>query len=474
MAGLRKNLPVSSSFLAFCAAGAVSMAGLGGIAHAQSLQQALQQTTISGDVGVSDFTYANDGHSSKTKNDFAVGGDIIIHTGAIDGFSAGFGGYTGQSLGIYSKNPNHDDSELTSPTHSIQSLREAYLQYVNSYLEVRGGRQMINTPYANQDWYTFSPRAYMGFAGTINILGQKNTNDADSAPLSLETNPATLSVFAARIFNTNLRYSSSFISGNRYMDHSNGFITFGARYQNNFDGTNVGLQGWYYDFYGLAQLTYSQADFSTALDSGRSLFGAAQMVTEGNSGSGSRVQDMAGQKYNIDAHIYGAKLGMAFANNDQVALIGDYSPQAKGSFRHGGLVHPYNDNSGTVFTDTMQTGIGDFGPGYAYGITGTVYAFNNQLKINPTYVEYNVDYGCGGNIYSYDGAYGFPSACKPMHDQAIHVVDVGFNYDMSRLLKGLSFTWNTDAAFAQNDSSATSNHYNNPYFSSRLYLNYKF
>lgn len=474
MSDMRRKLPASLSFLALCAAGITSMVGFSPVAHAQSLQQALQQTTVSGELGVSDFTYGNDGHTPDTKNDFAVGGNLIVHSGAIDGFSAGLGGYTGQSLGLYTRNSKHDDSELTSPTHSIQSLREAYLQYENSFFEVRGGRQMINTPYANQDWYTFSPRAYMGFAGTVNILGQKNVHDADSAPLSLDTNPATLSVFAARIFNTNLRYSSAFITGNRYVYNSNGFITFGARYQNTFGVTHVGLQGWYYNFYGLAQLTYSQADFSTPYDATHTIFGAAQMVTEGDSAGSTRVFEGATQAYHIDAHIYGGKLGVKFANQNDVALIGDYSPKSYGSFHHGGLVHPYNDNSGTVFTDTMQTGIGDFGPGYAYGITGTVYALDNKLKINPTYVEYNSDYGCGGNTFTYDGAYGFPSACKPIHNQAIHVIDVGFNYDMSSLLKGLSVTWNTDTAIAQNDSSQTTNHYNNPYFSSRLYLTYKF
>lgn len=473
MITVRKKMSKSVSVLGVYMTGLLPVAGFSVAAQAQSLQQALQQTTIHGEAGISDFSYANSNYGPYSKNDFAVGGNIVVHSGAIDGFSAGLGAYTGQSLGLYSKNKNRDDSELTSPTHSIQSLREAYLQYQNAYAEVRGGRQLIATPYANPDWYTFSPRAFMGFAGRVNVIG-KGTNAVDSEPLSLATNPVTLSVFAARIFNTNLRYSSAFITGNRYMNSSNGFIVFGADYQKLWGVTNIGLQGWYYDFYGVTQLTYSQADFTTPLDADHTLFGAAQMVTEGNSGSGSRISGNATQPYHIDAHVYGGKLGMKFANQDEVTLIGNYSPVAYGSFRHGGMVQPFNDNSGTIFTDTMQTGIGDFGPGYAYGIEGTVYALNHLLTINPGYVEFNVDYGCGGDVYTYDGAYGFPGACKPVHNQAIHVIDMNFSYDMSRLLKGLSLTWDTDTAIIQKNSSENQTDYRNPFFSSRVYLTYKF
>lgn len=461
----------SCSKAAFFAAGMLPLAGLAMPAHAQSLQDALRQTTISGMAGVYDFTYANKGEVGKnTQNAFAVGGNLNLHTGAFEGFSVGLGGYTGQSLGLYSRNPNHDDSsELTSHTHSEQSLREAFLQYENRYLEVRGGRQFINTPFANQDLYTFNPRAFMGFAGVANIIGGNN-GAADAGPLSLNTDTATLSVMATRMFNYNSRYSSDFVSGDRYLTHTNGFIAFGAKFQNRYDNVDYTAQGWYYNFYGQAQMFYGQADFVTPMNANSNLFGSAQMVSEGNSGSGFNP---AGVTYNVDAHVYGGKLGMTFGD-DKIAVIGDYSPSSYGSFHHGGMVHPYNDLSGTIFTDTMQNGIEDMGPGYAYGITGTIKAMGGKLEIDPTYVEYNADYGFGGSTYSYGGAYGFPAGVAPIHNESIHVIDAGFSYNLSDVLKGLSVAWDTDAAFAQNDSSQTNAHYDNPYFSSRFYLKYAF
>ncbi|MGC9270832.1 hypothetical protein [Acidiphilium sp.] len=443
----------------------------GTYARAQSLQDALRQTTISGTAGATDFSYANNGHTGNFANGFAVGGNVTVHTGALDGFSLGVAGFTGQSLGLYNNNPSHDDTELTGITHSLQSIREAYLQYENSWLEVRGGRQFINTPYANQDWYTFSPRSFMGFSGVINVIGSNGTS-ASSAPFSLSTSSAKLSVFAARIFGYNSRYSSTFTTGNRYISNSNGFIVGGVRYQNAFGGVKYGLQGWYYDFYGLAQLIYGQADFSTPISPDNTVFGAIQGMGEGNSGTRSSNFVGFSTTSNVNAHIYGAKLGMSFGD-DNVALIADYSPISYSSFRHGGGIHPYNDNSGTTFTDTMQTGIMDFGPGYAVGVTGNIFLLHNKLEISPTYVEYNVDYGYGGNTFTYGGFYGFNSSLTPIHNEAIHVIDANFDYSLSNVLKGLSVDWDTDAAFAESGN-LPGQHYNNPFFSSRAYLKYAF
>ena len=100
-----------------CAAGVISLFGLAPLAHAQSLGDALRQTTFQGMVGAINFDYGNSGHTSKSTHSFAIGGHLIAHTGSFDGFSVGLGGYTAQSLGLYSKNNAgdqvHYDGELT-------------------------------------------------------------------------------------------------------------------------------------------------------------------------------------------------------------------------------------------------------------------------------------------------------------------------------------------------------------------------
>ena len=462
-----------------CAAGVISLFGLAPLAHAQSLSDALQQTTFQGMIGAIHFDYANSGHSPKSTHSFAIGGHLIAHTGSFDGFSVGLGGYTAQSLGLYSKNNagdrSHYDSELTGSHYGIQSFRQAYLQYQTPKVEIRFGRQLIQTPYANQDYYTFNPRAFMGVAGVVNVLGN-GSNKVDAGALSLDGNPAAFSIFMTRMFDYESRYSSSFTAANRYSGTkpANGFIAIGARYHGSIGSTQLTAQAWYYDFYQYAQMVYGQVNFVQPLSNGQAIFGAVQALTEGNSaGNAANIQAFTGNNASsINAHIYGAKLGYSFGDGS-IALVGNYVPTEYNSFHHGGLLHPYNDLTGTSFTDTMQTGLSNLGPGYAYGVTTHYDFLNKKLKVGVAYIRYLARYGFGGDAanYTYTGAYGFSSSSY-VPNQQLWALDANASYDLSSVLKGLSVAEDTDIAEAENRSGYT--HYNNPYFSSRFYLEYNF
>ncbi|CAG4928961.1 unnamed protein product [Acidocella sp. C78] len=468
---------------AACAAGVISLFGLAPLAHAQSLGDALRQTTFQGMVGAIHFDYGNNGHSTKSTHSFAIGGHLIAHTGSFDGFSVGLGGYTAQSLGLYSKNNAgdkvHYDGELTGSHYGIQSFRQAYLQYQTPKVEIRFGRQLIQTPYANQDYYTFNPRAFMGVAGVVNVLGD-GSNKVDAGALSLDGNPAAFSVFMTRMFTYESRYASSFVANNRYSGTkpTNGFIAIGARYHGNVGSTQLTAQAWYYDFYQYAQLLYGQVDLVQPLANGQAIFGSVQGLTEGNSaGNASRIEAFTSNSSNsINAHLYGAKLGYSFGDGS-IALIGNYAPTEYNSFHHGGVLHPYNDNTGTSFTDTMQNGVPNLGPGYAYGITSNYDFLNKKLKVGVTYVRYLVRYGYGGdaqNYTSYAGPYSFPNA-NYIPNQQLWALDANASYDLSSILKGLSVAEDTDVTVAENRAGYTGTaHYNNPYFSSRFYLEYNF
>jgi len=435
--------------------------------QAQSLESAIEQTSFSGMVGAIDFNYLNDAHTRYDTHSFAVGGDLVAHTGAYDGFSAGLGGYTAQSLGIYDRNPNGDNTELTGSHHSIQTFREAYLQYQDHGVELRFGRQLLDTPFANEDMYTFNPRAFMGVAGVVDLIGPSN-DKVDSDPLSLNTSTATLSVFAARMFTVDTRYSSSFTQTTNELGYPlgalNGFVAAGARYQNNILGTHVSVEGWYYNFYHLAQLVHGLGEFITPITPHNNIFGAAQFSVEGNSGGGESALGA------VDAHIYGAKLGVSY-DNDNIALVGDYSPVAYNSFRHGGFVHPYNNLSVNEFTDTMQDGVSDFGPGFGYGATANLSLLNDRLKISPYYIRYVVRYGYGGNFYGYSGPYGFPAGADIPNEQ-LWTAGMNAAYDLSAILPGLSLADAFDADVVQNKAGAGL--YSNPFISNRLYFEYKF
>lgn len=460
---------------AACAASVLALAGIAPLAHAQSLRDALDQSTFQGMVGIINFNYLNASHNNNDTHSFALGGHLIAHTGSFEGFSVGVGGYTAQSLGIYNKKHlAHYDSELTGQYFGIQSVRQAYLQFQTPKVEIRAGRQLIQTPYANQDYYTFNPRAFMGVAGVVNVLGD-GSDKVDAGALSLDDDPAAFSIFATRMINYNSRYSSSFTAANRYSGSlpTNGFIAFGGRYHGDIGSTQLTAQAWYYDFYQYAQLVYGQIDLVQPMGRHQTIFGSIQALSEGNSaGNASRIMAFTDNNANsVNAHVYGAKLGFS-TGNVTLALVGDFSPIDYGSFRHGGMVHPYNDLTGTTFTDTMQTGISDFGPGYAYGITSSFAFLQNKLKVGLSYIRYLVRYGYGGSVYSYTGDYGFPTG-QYIPNQQLWALDANASYDLSSVLKGLSVAEDTDIADAQNRAGYAAN-YQNPYFSSRFYLKYRF
>jgi hypothetical protein len=436
--------------------------------NANSLQQALEDTTFSGNIGLKNFDYLNDAHTNGANHAFAVGGNLMGHTGSFYGFSVGLDGYTGQSLGQY--NVARGSSELTGTHHSLQSFRQAYLQYQNDKVEVRFGRQLIQTPWANEDYYTFNPRAFMGIAGVVNILGTGRP-DADSAALGLSDSTAKLSVFAARIFNYDNRYSSSFVSSNELTDSpTNGFLTFGALYQDDFYGAHVTLQGWYYNFYGFAQLYYGEAAFTKPVTRDLSIIGGAQFVSEGNSPGDGVAQFTDGGANSVNAHIYGAKLGLA-SGVDSIAVFGEYSPANYNSFRHGAMLHPYTDLSITLYDDTMQVGLSDLGPGYAYGVTSNFGFLQDRLKATAEIVRYVARYGYGAANRDYDGPFGFPSS-SAIPNEKFWALQTSLSYDLAAVMKGLSVEDDTDVETSENSGNAGP--YANPFVSNRLYITYKF
>lgn len=437
----------------------------------QALDRELGGTRVSGMLGVINFSYLNHGHTQQDTHSLALGGHLYLHSPAFYGLSLGVGGDFATWTGFY----QHEDPELTGPypSHGLAILRLGYLQYRYGPVVLRGGREFINTPYANMDYYTFNPRAFTGVAAVWNVLGAGQQKDwAGNGPLSLSASPATLSLLFAREFSYASRYSSTFSTGNRYTsDHTNGFYTIGLRYQTPIMGNHLAVQLWDYNFYGFANLFYGQANFSAPVQQNLALIAGFQMIAEGNSGAGTNYLQALNAN-SVDAHIYGGRIGVQFGKEkDTVALVGNYSPINYHSFRHGGLIHPYNDLSGTEYTTTMQTGLSDIGPGYAYGIASNFGFLQHKFLLNASFIRYVARYGYGGSAYSYSGAYGFPSG-EAVPDQKLWSLDVGFSYDLSSLLRGLTVADYTDISVAQNEANYPQ--YNNPYFSNRFYLKYHF
>jgi hypothetical protein len=411
------------------------------------LKRAIVESKISGHLRSYNYSRIHDEGTDVNNNALAAGGDLRVDTGSLAGFNVGLGFYTANNIPTGLR----VNEALVGTDHYLYALAEAFLEYKREHLMIRGGRQLIDTPWANEDMFTMLPRAFSGISATIEPLPwlnliQKGDEDHDlkgrgahrinpagaehlNPPRADERHEPHLSIFAARMFLYESRFEDNFTYGNRYTDHhTDGFATVGFRYHQTLHAGQIHAQGWYYQFYDFAQLGYVESRYKWRTQTSVAPFAAAQVAIERNSG-----EERLGP---VDCQIYGALVGIAFPRG-HVTLVGNYSPENFNSFRHGGLVHPYNDLSGTLYTDTMNNGISDLGPSYAYGVKGDYSFFGEDLAVSAAFVRYRVKYGFGGAAYPTDGAFGFPKGAA-VKDQAQWAVDAGIVYSFSGFLKGLT------------------------------------
>jgi hypothetical protein len=252
--------------------------------------------------------------------------------------------------------------------------------------------------------------------------------------------PADLKLYFARMTRYESRFSDEFTDTNRYSpgihsvdpaisDTTPGLFTAGAQYQQSLTGGDLMARAWFYTYFDYAKLQYYEAGYQapTGNGDGPLPFVAGQYTHEGEAGSAA-----AGP---VDVDYYGLKLGMNFANWD-VALLGEYAPSHAGSFRNGGLIHPYTDLSAVLYDDTMNDGLENLGPGRAYGAQWDIMP-TQQLTAYLRVVHYLADYGTNGSFYDYSGPQGFAgnslSNDELVPDQSSNAVDLGWTYQFASL-----------------------------------------
>ena len=133
----------------------------------------LDQTTIDGDIRSyyfsRNFREVPSEFNDPSQAAYSLGGNIRILTAPVlGGFQAGAALYTAQDLGLNSDNPKHVDQTL--PGDNITVLGQLYLQYKRGDFLIRGGDQLINTPWMGPSDSRMIPATYRGVYGTFNTL----------------------------------------------------------------------------------------------------------------------------------------------------------------------------------------------------------------------------------------------------------------------------------------------------------------
>jgi hypothetical protein len=378
--------------------------------------EVIDPTTITGDIRFYDFRgwhdqnhpYPTQPYRSYDAQGTAAGGDFKLKTGQLAGFNLGFALFTQHSIIDYAS-PNAD----LFKTPDVTQIAEAFLRYEISWARVTLGRQLMNTPFANSDMYTMLTRSFQGASAAFILLG-KGEPDGKSemltkdvlAPFKYDSqlSPADLKLYLARMTRYESRFASAFTSDNRYSpalhvlnplvpEATPGLATAGLEYT---QGLNVGdilARGWGYNFFDYASLQFLESGFQAAAVRGVRPYLRAAYVHETDSG--------AAYLGRVRADYFAAKLGVNFSGGS-FELIAANAPRHVGTFRNGGLVHPYNDLSDVLYDDTMISGLEDLGPGHAFGADVT-YLAGKTFSFKLRYIRYVAYYGTNGSVYAYDG-----------------------------------------------------------------------
>lgn len=357
------------------AAALLVAAAASGSAHAQaysSFDDWVSQTKVSGQFRSGVFT-VDWQHIRPFQRTFSIGGWVDLQSAPINGFSLNVSMATAQGLGLNSSNPMKALPEV--PSANVTTLMQAYLEYANHGLVLRGGNQLIDTPFANGSDFRMIPASFQGISAVW----------SDVVP-GLQLSGYRMYRFRpwwATNYGRSDTGTSPFNAGQVPEVDSTGFLAFGA----NYTISDLKLTAWYYDFYSRLKLTYGQADYRVAVHTPflKAILLGAQGVHETNSGGQTLPYQQVGSK------LYGTQIGFVLPHNTVFVSYVDV-PKNDGAFRAGGFVNPYlqgNYNSSPIFTDIFGMTIGSM-----FGLPGRGASVKDVIKIGhltliPAYTNYH-------------------------------------------------------------------------------------
>lgn len=125
---------------------------------AKSFTEAFTKGTPSGQFRLGYIWHDPDEDGSQSTYDLALGGQLKFETAPLHGLSLGAAFYTSHSLA----RPDAEDfdDELSSPDQHYDLLAEAYIDGSWQDFNLRIGRQLIDTPFADSDDIRMTPHTF--------------------------------------------------------------------------------------------------------------------------------------------------------------------------------------------------------------------------------------------------------------------------------------------------------------------------
>ncbi|MDE2235954.1 MAG: OprD family outer membrane porin [Gammaproteobacteria bacterium] len=352
--------------------------------YADSLTDFLSQGTYNGYFREYYFTRnytADTAPFNQKANDFGGMFNYLSPTFG-GGFSAGGTFWAAQDIfGLNNDTQNYAHLDTTlAGTQPIYTLGQAYLQWKNDMVLIRGGNQLLSTPWMGASDSRMVPATYQGLLVDFTLT-------------------KGLDLVLAREFRWKSRTSSTFSATTLY--NANGFedIYGGSPNANVGTQTNNGTaaagltykaaglsaEAWYYDFYDLTTAAYGNASYVFNTGGGIAPVIGAQYLHESH-GSDNLLQS------SVSNSTYGAMAGIQFSTDSLVASYNHISA-SNSDFRNGGIVSPYSAGYATdpLYTTSMTAGLVEKGVGNAWKLAGTFYFVDKQLRLIAGYARYNTE-----------------------------------------------------------------------------------
>ncbi len=359
-------------------------------ASADTLSGFLSHSKINGYIR--SYYFSRDYSSSNTNQSaFALGGMLNLETAPfLGGFGAGITFWSANSLGANDLNPGPNnnfpnlDATLMGTEHSINTLGQAYLQFKNRRLLIRGGDQMLNTPWMSGSDSRLIPATYQA----VYVEGAPTQN---------------LKLIGFREFRWKSRTSSDFFKDNLFYQPTyngddmwggaatlpastppaNGTLAFGASYQNG----GASAETWYYKFYNFADMIYWSGDYSFKKSkNGDAPFIGAQYVREWSNNNSYFPQA-------ISSTGYGVLVGLNFPKGNLTWSYNGITTAHGSTFHAGGIFSPYTAGYATdpMYTTSMTAGLVEKGAGNAWKLALTYFAFQKKWRFITSYAQYNTE-----------------------------------------------------------------------------------
>ncbi len=325
----------------------------------------------------------------------------------LDGFNLDVSYYSANALDTHGDVPARVDTTLMGAANSINALGTAFLQYQRHGVWVRLGDQTLATPWANGSDCRAVPSTY-------------------EAAYAKFTPVEGLTFHVLRI----LRYRSRTSDG--YFRDNNYFAT-GWRGDANYGGVadlpasaggttgtfalasevrrrNLDLSLWYYDFTDFARMAYAEGEYRFATQDALRPYAKAQLVREwyGSNAfetNGIHLFDQPGTT--SDNLTWGVVAGVKVRAFDLSAAYNRLQSRGSGAFGGGALVSPYTAGYATdpLFTTSMIRGLVELGPGSAWKLAGSLYAWGKRLQLIASFARYRSAYNGNDTETYFDAIY---------------------------------------------------------------------